>query len=287
MSNPYKRQSRVKPLSAYIKESLKFYELDQPIVAQISFVLLLGVTFGGFIFMAPYMQKLWAAYDKLSAKFMEQMKSMDFNAAFIDPELYIEMINYLFAVLIIVFAIKAISFVVSLFYGSWYYLSIAEPELNAGKRIRLFLLRLPKILVFNLIFYLVIATIGMFGLFGFGIVSALVPLLSFLLSLLPVALIVLNSLFVFKDLIILEFNIGIFRNFKKTLELTRAGRKNIILNSLFPLLISWIFSYFLVSIQNTMLAVLISSFIEVILLLVSQRLTVRMFIDASSPEPKN
>ena len=35
--------------------------------------------------MAPYMQKLWAAYDKLSAKFMEQMKDMDFNAAFIDP----------------------------------------------------------------------------------------------------------------------------------------------------------------------------------------------------------
>ena len=38
------------------------------------------------------------------------------------------MINYLFAVLIIVFAIKAISFVVSLFYGSWYYLSIADPD---------------------------------------------------------------------------------------------------------------------------------------------------------------
>lgn len=287
MINPYKRSSRVKPLLAYLKQSFKFYDLDQPLVAQVIFIILLGVTFGGFVFLTPFIQKLAITYEQLSVRLMEQMKDMEFNAALINPELYADVLNSLFAVLTIVIAIKATSFLVSLFYGFWYYFSLSDPELKGHKRAAIFFRRLPKIIVFNLIFYLVLSVIGMFVLMALGIVSAIIPALSFIITLLPVGLIVLNSLFVFKDLLILEFNIGILRNFKKTLDLTRGSKKNIILNSLFPLFLSWIFSYFVITIQNHLFALLIASFIEVILLMVSQRLVANMFIDATSSEPKN
>ena len=44
------RKCRVKPIFFYLKESLKFYDLDRPIVSQAVFVIILAVVFGGYVF---------------------------------------------------------------------------------------------------------------------------------------------------------------------------------------------------------------------------------------------
>ena len=286
MNYRFVKTHKVKPISAYLKKSVKFYDIDNPLVAQVIFVILLAVVFGGYLFMMPYASNLSVIYEQMGNRLIEQMEKFnyfDFGTV-LNTDLYTEMINALMTVSLILLLIKALSFLVSLFYGCWYYLSLSDPGMPYNKRILLFFRRLPKIIIFNIVFYAGLYIVGMAFFTVAAIISVFVPLFALMAVLVPVAGILILKLFVFKDLLIIEFNPGIFRNMKKSLDLTRGSRKNVIINGLWPFFAGWILSLLATGFGNQMMSLLILSFMEVIMSLVSQRLNVLMFLDALAPE---
>lgn len=237
--------------------------------------------------MMPHARDLSIIYEQIGNRIigqMEELNNFDLGMALLSSDLYIEMINTLTTVSLILLLIKSVSFLVSLFYGSWYYLSHSDPGMPGKKRTALFFKRLPKIIIFNIIFYLglYIAVIAFFTVAV--IISVLIPFFAILVILVPIAAVLILKLFAFKDLLIIEFNPGIFRNLKKSVQLTRGSRRNVIINGLWPFFAGWILSYLAIGFENQMISLLIASFLEVIILMVSQRLNALMFLDALSPE---
>ncbi|MCX7772416.1 MAG: hypothetical protein N2376_04810 [Clostridia bacterium] len=284
MDNRLNPNSKVKPIYYYLKESLKFYDMEKPVVAQIIFVIQLAVIFGGYVFAMPYTQAFFKNFEQINTKLQTQLTSGAFDLNFLNSDLYINTMNAFFTMLMIIFAIKALSFLVGLFYGTYYYFGMTHPAKTGLQRAGVFFSRLPKLILFNVLFYIAFYFGIMLLVLTLGVATMIIPIFSVLTILLPVAVLALNTLFLFKDLLIIEFDIGIFRNFKKSLELTKNSKKNIIMNALWPLCISWLISIFAIDINNAMLSTFIASFLEVITIMVSQRLTSLMFLDAASLE---
>jgi hypothetical protein len=104
---------------------------------------------------------------------------------------------------------------------------------------------------------------------------------------LPIVVLAIDMLFIFKNLLIIEFDTGVFQNFKVALDITKDCRRRVIFNGLWPHFLGLILSTFAIDVQNPVLAIFMVSFFEVIVLLIFHRLTALMFIDAASLERKD
>lgn len=277
MDNQF-RQARVKPIFAYIKDSLKFYDTDNQLVSQIVFVLQLAVIFGGYLFARPYTQELFVYFEQYTNKLQSLIGTNNFDITALSDDLFM-MIDAMSVVMLIIVVIKSVTFIISLYYGTCYFFSQTQPEMKGPERTAVFFKRLPKIILFNFLFYFALGLLSLSGM-----IVLVIPIFSGLIMILPFVLLIINTVFIFKDLLIIEFDVNIFRNFKKSLDITKGCRKNIIMNGLWPLCLSLLVSLFAVDVQNPMLSLFIAAFIEAIFLLISQRLTVLMFLDAASLE---
>lgn len=264
---------RVKSIYAYLREAIRFYDTDNPSVARISFVIQLIVIFGGYLLAGPYAQDFYSG--------LEQIGNNGFDISQINSQAYIAMLNSSAVIVAIMTAIRIITYFVSLFYGIWYYHGLTQPSLSGRERASIFFSRLPKIILFNIIFYIVFYFIAIVSLVATGVLAYILPVFSVLSLIIPLVLLVINTLFIFKDLLIVEFDPGILRTAKKSLEVTKGCRKNIVLNALWLMFLRWILTALSIEMQNQLLALFVMSFLEVIFLLVFQRLTALMFVDAA------
>lgn len=271
-------QARVKPIFAYIKDAIKFYEIDNPLVAQVVFLLQLAIIFGGYIFARPYTAEFLIYFEQYNTRLMSLLESKSFDVSVLTADL-LKMMDPMVIIMLILFVTKSAVFIASLYYGTYYYFSQTQPEMKGAQRTGIFFRKLPKIILFNLLFYSALMLISTLSMALF-----MIPVLAGLTMVLPIALLIINTLFMFKDLLIIEFDVHIFRNFKKSLDITRGCRKNVIMNGLWPMCLGLLAGLFAIDVQNPMLSLFISSFTESIFILVSQRLTALMFIDAASLE---
>jgi hypothetical protein len=260
---------------------MKFYETDNQLVSQLVFVIQLTVIFGGYIFARPYTQELQIYFEQYTNRLQSLLATNNFDISSLSADLF-KMVDAMSVVMLIMIVIKSITFVISLYYGTFYYYSQTQPEMKSSERTAVFFKRLPKIIMFNILFYIVMGLISLSGM-----IVLVIPIFSGLIMILPIVLLILNTLFIFKDLLIIEFDVNVFRNFKKSLDITKGCRKNVIMNGLWPLCLSLLVSVFAVDVQNPILSLFIASFIEVVFLLIAQRLTVLMFLDAASLERRN
>jgi hypothetical protein len=284
MDNRPNSISRVKPLFAYLKESAKFYDTRNPFIAQIIFVLELAVIFGGNILAKPYTDEFAKTFEQINVQIQSQLQSNNLNLTLLNSELFINLSDSLTNVLLIMLAINSVSFIVGLFYGTYYYFSLTDPSIKDSRAASIFFRRLPKLIMFNILFYCIFFIIILVLMLVFGLASVFVSFFAFFLALLPMIFLILNALFIFKDLLIIEYNIGILRNFKKAWDITKDSRRNIILNGLWPVLTGWLLSTLAADLRNQMLSMFIAAFIDVIIVLMTQRLAALMFIDAASLE---
>lgn len=284
MDNQIKSQGRVRPIFAYIKESVKFYDLENPVIAQVVFLVQLVILFGGYWFARPYTQDFSIVFEQMNVRLQNQLESKILDMSFMTSELYTRMVDSMLAIFLIFIVIRSLSLCVSLFYGTYYHFSLTQPSIKGSQRALLFLRRLPKLILFNVMFYIAYFFVVFILLIITGILTLIVPFFSVLSLLLPLSVLALGALFMFKDLLIIEFDVGVFNNFKKSLDITQGCRKNVIINGLWPMCIGGIVTLFAMDVQNPMLALFISAFLEVIVLLMTQRLTVLMFADAASLE---
>ncbi len=278
------KESRIKPIYSYLKESIKFYDIDQPLVAQIIFVLQLAVVFGGYILAMPYAEKIFFYYEQIFNKFQAQIEAKNYDLSIFNSDIAINMAYASLIMLSIYFGAKAIAYLFGVVYGSYYYMSITNTESSLNQRFTVILKRFPKIIIFNILFY------GVFAFFLFlitltlGIASLIVPLFMMILPLLPFSVLAFDALFAFKNLLIVEFDVGVFRNFKKSLDITKGCKRKVILNGLWPVCLGLLLSTFSLGLENQLLSLFILAFFEIIIQLITQRLTVLMFIDAASVE---
>ncbi|MGI6084492.1 MAG: hypothetical protein ACOYIF_03495 [Acetivibrionales bacterium] len=281
------QECRVKSIFFYLKESIKFHDLDRPVVAQILFVLLLTVIFSGYIFARPYIEDAFLYYEQISISLMEQVETKNIDLSLLNSEIIYKMFDSLVVVLAIYVVIKAVSYIIATYYGVYYFYSLTNKETTWAQRTVMFMKKIFRIIIFNILFYGVFSFLILVISLTIVLISLFVPVLMMLITFLPIAVLAYDMLFIFKNLLIIKFDVGIFKNFKLSLSITKECKKRVILNGLWPHFLGLILSTFAMDVQNPILALFIVSFFEVIILLISQRLTGLMFIDAASIERKD
>ncbi|HOK43657.1 MAG TPA: hypothetical protein PLD49_08330 [Thermoclostridium caenicola] len=274
---------KVRLINAYFKESIKFYDLDRPVVARVIFVLLLGVLFGGYLLARPFVFDLYTQYEQLFIRLQENMSLDSLNSVLFASGAYETIARSFMYVALIFLGIRVLTFFISLFYGSWYFFGLTNPQMSGAQRTSVFFARLPKIILFNLLFYAAIYVVVAVMV----VATVYVPGLAVFTALLPMVILIVSTLYVFKDLLIIEFDVGPVRNFRKSLELTRNSRKYVISNMMSLYALGWLLNLFSMDVENAALALFISAFLESMLKLITQRLSVLMFIDAASLERKD
>jgi len=274
---------KVRLINAYFKESIKFYDLDRSVVARVIFVLLLGVLFGGYLLARPFVLDLYTQYEQLFIRLQENMSLDSLNSVLFASGAYETIARSFMYVALIFLGIRVLTFFISLFYGSWYFFGLTNPQMSGAQRTSVFFARLPKIILFNLLFYAAIYVVVAVMV----VATVYVPGLAVFTALLPMVILIVSTLYVFKDLLIIEFDVGPVRNFRKSLELTRNSRKYVISNMMSLYALGWLLNLFSMDVENAALALFISAFLESMLKLITQRLSVLMFIDAASLERKD
>jgi hypothetical protein len=282
-----KGSRNIKPFGGYFKEAIKFYDLDKPVVARIIFILELAVLFGGYMLARPYVLDLYTHYEQLFVRMGGELNLENLNSILFGSGVYEAMIQSFLRVMLLIAAVRLIAFLISLFFGSWYFFGLTNPQMPGSQRVSVFFTRLAKIIVFNILFHIAFY-LGVFVLLMFfAVITIIIPLLSVFTALFPLLVLAVSTLFVFKDLLIIEFDIGVFRNFKKTIDLTRGNKKHIIINMMSLYALGFLLNMFSVDVNNAVLSLFISAFLESIILLVTQRMSVLMFLDAASLERKD
>lgn len=284
MYNPMmKSQGRVRSITAYIRDAIKFYDLENPRVAQIMFIIQLGILFGGYWLVRPYTQNFFVVFEQFSVKLLEQEK-MASDLALIDFQLYMQLAEAIIPILLIILMIRILSYFAMMFYGTYYHFSLTQPSVKGAERFQLLLRRLPKLIVFNILFYTGLLALAFAVMLITSIISVFMPIVSVLSYILYMGFFAIGIVFMFKDYLIIEFDVGIFNNFKKSWHITKGCRKNVIVNGLWPLCLNMLATLIAIDVENALLALFISSFFEAIVLMIKQRLTVLMFADAASLE---
>ena len=287
MDKQQRQECRVKSVFSYMRESWRFFDLDNPVIDKIIFVLILAVIFGGYLFARPYIENAFLYYEQINVNLMEQIeaKSLDFSA--IDNETAMKFFESMLNVMAIYAVIKAVAYILATYYGVFYYYSLTNPDTSWDQRTVLFLKKLIKLIIFNILFYGIFA-LGIFIIFVLTLlISLFIPLIILILPLLPIAVLVVDILFIFKNLLIIEFDTGIFKNFKVALDITRECKKRVIFNGLWLHFLGLILETLAIDVQHPVLALFIVAFFEAMILLIFQRLTALMFIDAASIERKD
>lgn len=281
MENKSSSLCRVKPITKYLKESFKFYDLDRPVFAQIIFIIQLAVIFGGNIIARPFTNDFLFYYEQMSIQLIEQAEINSFDPRLLNPELLYNMTSTLLIALGIFLAVKAVSYLISIYYGAYYYYSLTRVDTSLSERNSLFFQKFVKIIAFNLIYYFIFAVFLISLSTGLLALSVFLPGFSVLVLILPVVALFIDLLFVFKNLLIIEFDVDIFKNFSKSIQITKGCKRRIIFNGVYPLLLTLILNTLAVDIQNPLLSLFVVSFFEVIIILLTRRLITLMFLDVA------
>lgn len=287
MNNVLHGGTGVKPIFAYLKDAIKFYDVQKPMVAQLAFILELAVMFIGYSLASPHIQKAFVHYERIITQMQNQPATQWLNLTNVDPSVYDNMLKAMGTVMAILIPVIILSYFISLFYGTQYFFGLTDPEMPVGKRLGRYFARLPKVIVFNVMYYFLFYIGTLVVLVAAALLMLFMPLLSFATAFLPLLLMIFDTFFVFKDWLILEFNVGLAANFKKAWQLSKNNRKHVAMNMLWPLSLGWLLTALATDGSNLLLSIFITSFLQVIVHFVSQRLAVLMFIDAAQLERKD
>ena len=276
----------VKPIFAYFKDSFRFHHMDNPIIPQTVFVVILAIIFSGNLIARPYVQSFQIYYEQFAVQFSElNLETVDIAVVYsmFETELFKQLINTIIIAGGILLIIKILSYFVALFYGSYYFYSLTRPETTLSQRINMFLQRLPKIIGFNALFYFILVFAFITFILLLALIGMVLPALVVLIApAIPILIIIIDLVFIFKNLLIIEFDPAILQNFKKSFDIVKKFTGRIVSNGLFPHILALMLTAIAADINNQLLSLFIVAFFEVIILLFAQRLIVLMFIDLTS-----
>jgi hypothetical protein len=259
---------------------MKFYDLKVQGVPQALFVLLLAVLFGSGILINPLIGELNINYQQFLAiynDFSSTPENIDAFMTFFLSEEYAQMVETMLKIFGIIVIQYALSMLLSFFYLGAYLVDLEAQEVSFDAYMRKFLTALPRFIGFQVLFFIGLGILGVFFLFFISLLAVILPLMYFVIVLLPFAWLVIEAIFIFKEITLLDTGVGIFKNFALSWKLSAGNRFMIGRNIFFIVLLSMFVRMFVVG-SNVLLSLFITSFIEVIVLLIKQRLIALMYI---------
>ena len=259
---------------------MKFYDLKVQGVPQALFVLLLAVLFGSGILINPLIGELNINYQQFLAiyhDFSSTPENIDAFMTFFLSEEYAQMVEAMLKIFGIIVIQYALSMLLSFFYLGAYLVDLEANEASVAVYMRKFLTALPRFIGFQVLFFIGLGILGVFFLFFISLLAVILPLMYFVIVLLPFAWLVIEAIFIFKEITLLDTGVGIFKNFALSWKLSAGNRFMIGRNIFFIVLLSMFVRMFVVG-SNVLLSLFITSFIEVIVLLIKQRLIALMYI---------
>ncbi len=283
---PENRTGPIKSLIFYMKDAIRFHDAGVPVVVQVMFVLMVAVLFGGYVLALPYAADLnrisVGVITKLQEMSAADPKSADI-ASVVTPEVTAGMIAGLGSFLGWMLTAKILVQALSLFYAYLWHLKRVTPDLPFGMAVKGFLMKTPRLIINNLIFYGLIVLAGVAASVVFSLIGLILPPLAVLLaSAIPILYFVATSVFAFRDMSVLVGGTGAIRTFPAVWRLTAGCRRAVVGNMMMMYLLGMAVSWVAVGISGqALVATFIAAFLEVILLLITQRLVVRMYEDAS------
>lgn len=282
-------QNKIGHFFIYFKNMMKFYDLKGKAVPQVLFVLLLAVSFGFRIAAQPIVMDYTIYFQQMVNTFQDLLSSgsISDNTAIFDKILEIQnsaMFSQVISLSLKIIGIMALQQVflmlLSFFYLGAYLCDLGSEGSSVSYYIRKFINALPRYIVFNLFFYLAVILVFFAVIFLVTFVSVLLPVFYFVLSiitfLIPVGLFIVQVIFIFKDITFLDTGVSIWRNFRLSMQLSKGNRMMIARNIIFIEFLDLLIRMF--TVDSQLISMFIISFLEVIIILIKQRLIALMYI---------
>lgn len=278
-------QKTIKHFAFYFKKMMKFYELKVQGVPQVLFILLLAASFGLRILLQPFASEL-SIYQQQMLNSLQSAIPQDAltNPAALEAltEIifsggYARLIELLLKTLGFIFLQQIIMMLLSFFYLGSYMVDLENTNPTISQYVKKYLVALPRYIIFNLLFYLCAGILLLAIMMVSSIAAMILPVFSFIILLLPVGWLVIQVLFIFKDAIFLDTGVGVIKNFGLSLKLSLGNRIMIGRNIFFIVFLNWIIGI-ISAVNSVLVSMFVFSFLEVIVLLIGQRLTALMYM---------
>lgn len=274
-----KQQGMIKHFTYYFRPMMKFHDLKVQGVPQVLFVLLLTVSFGFRLLARPWVIDMSIYYQQFvnaNSGLFSDPTQIDNLMRFAFSEEYTKLIEIMLKVMGLLALQKLLSMLLSFFYMGAY-LSDNEGKGSATDYFRRFFRALPRFIGFQILFYIGIGILFSVYIFSASILFMILPIMYFLMILLPLGWLIIQVIFVFKEVTLLDTGVGILKNFALSWKLSAGNRLMIGRNIFFIVFLNMFIGMFTVGL-NVILSFFIISFLEVIVLLIRQRLTVLMYL---------
>lgn len=280
----------IRHFTYYIKRMFKFYGLKAQYVPQVLFVMLLLVSFGFRLIAQPALvnmsiyQQQWVniLLEKVSTNSVTNPSMMNqLMFQIMGSEEFLQFVTELVKVFGILLLQQVLLVNLLFFYLGAYLVDLETKNPAATQYFTKFLKAFPRYIGFNAIYYILLFIFFMILLSFLSYVMMFLPIAS---GLLPVAWFLSQVIFIFKDVPLLDTRVSIFKNFRLAWKLSSGNRVMIGVNTFF--LESLAMMLFLLPIITILqesthitMTLFIVSFLEVIVLLIRQRLVALMYFD--------
>jgi hypothetical protein len=284
-------QRVIKHFVFYFKKMMKFYELKVQGVPQVIFLLLLAASFGLRVLLQPYITELFIYQQQVLSSIQTTMSqgsladpgAIEALTGIIFSEEYTQLIGLMFRILGFIFIQQIVIMFLSFFYLGSYMVDQETVAPTLSQYVKKYLKALPRYIVFNLLYFLCAGILFVIIMVVSSFAAMFLPILSFIIILLPIGWFIIQAMFIFKDVTFLDTGVGVFRNFILSLKLSSGNRIIIGKNIFFIVFLNWIIG--IISANNSLLVSLfVFSFLEVIVLLIRQRLTALMYLERTRVE---
>ncbi len=264
---------------------MKFYDLKVQGVPQVIFMLLLAVSFGVIVFLQPYafelsmylQQVMVSLQDAYSNDIFTNPAAMErLTEVIFSPE-YAQLLSLMLKIFGFIILQQALMMLLNFFYLGSYMVDLESAHPTFSQYIKKYLLALPRYIVFNILFYICVGIAFLIVMVISSLVSMFLPVIALVLPLLPIGWFVIQVFYIFKDVIILDTGVGVFHNFNVSLRLSSGNRMMIGRNIFFIVFLKWIIISIFAT-GNGLITLFILSFLEVIVILVEQRLIALMYM---------
>lgn len=282
-------QNKIGHFFVYLRRMMKFYDIKARGVPQVLFVLLLAVSFGFVILLQPialdyniYVQQVYNTYiDILSSENIEDssvlLKSL---LELRNSEMFLELIAISLKIIGYMLLQQILMKILAYFYMGAYLCDLENEGFSFACYFRKFLKAFPRYAGFNIIFYLVLFLVFIAVIFIYILLTAFIPILSFasgfVVYLIPLAWFIIQVIFIFKDIVFLDTGVSIWRNFRLSVQLSAGNRSIIAKNIIFIVFLNMLIRMF--TFKSMLVSLFVVSFLEVIILLIRQRLVVLMYL---------
>ena len=279
-------KGKVKLFTTYFTRMMKFYDMKLEFFTPVIFVLMLAVSFGIKIFMISDFQEFNYRFTEFARNIqlmMNNSQSGTLDYTYFFSEDYLNLIDISFKIITFIVFQQVLLFLFSTLYLTFYFYEIKNNGIQFKEGLILFFKKLPKIIVYNTLFYLAIFIMVIVLLMISSIITVFVPLFAGIVYFgIILFAFYMEIVFIFRNIIIVDTRLGLGQTFSIAAKMSKKDRVIIIRNVLFVIVLLLLITT--IAAGSQLAVAFIMSFFEVVILLILQRLIVLMYNDINFNE---